>query len=116
MINPKIFQRAAIVGTVLQVAMVVIGHFVPWVAQHVFMFGGMAISALAGLLYARETAAGYGPSALGGAAAGAVCALIGIAISVLLHNTQPAILAIGTASSAVTGAIGGLIGQATRRN
>jgi hypothetical protein len=116
MINSKILQRAAIAGTLLQLAMVISGHFVLFIAQHVFMFGGMAISALAGLLYARGAAAGYGPGALGGAAAGAVCALIGIAISVLLHDTQPAILAIGTASSAMTGAIGGLIGQATRRN
>jgi hypothetical protein len=116
MINSKLLQRAAIVGTLLQLAMVVSGHFVPFIAQHVFMFGGMAISALAGLLYAREAAAGYGLGALGGAISGAVCAIVGIAVSVLLHDTQAMILAIGTISSGVAGAIGGLIGQAIARS
>jgi hypothetical protein len=111
MIKSKALQRATIVGTPLQLAMVVLGHFFPFIALHVFMFGGMAISALAGLLYTREAAAGFGPAALGGAIAGAVCALIGIAVSVLLGDTLAMILAIGTASSAVTGALGGLIGQ-----
>jgi len=112
MMNSKALQHAALVGTLLQIAMVMLGHFVPWVALNVFMFGGVAISALAGLLYAREAAAGYGPGALGGAIAGAVCALIGIAFSVLLGDTPAMILAIGTISSGVTGAVGGLIGQA----
>jgi len=116
MLNSKALQRATLVGTLLQLAMVVSGHFVPFIAEHVFMFGGMAISALAGLLYAREAAAGYGFGALGGALAGAVCALIGIAVSVLLGDTLAMILAIGTVSSAVTGAIGGLIGQAMARS
>ena len=116
MINSKALQRAAIVGTLLQLAMVISGHFVPFIAQNVFMLGGMAISALAGLLYAREAAAGYGSGALGGAIAGAACAIIGIAVSVLLGDTQAMILAIGTVSSAVTGAIGGLVGQAMARS
>jgi hypothetical protein len=115
MIDSKILQRATLIGTLLQVAMVVAGHYSAFVALHVFMFGGMAISAIAGFLYARQAAKGYGPDALGGAIAGAVCALIGIAVSVGLGDTAPAILAIGTVSSAVTGAIGGLIGQATAR-
>jgi hypothetical protein len=49
---------------------------------------------------------------LGGALAGAVCAVIGIAASVVLGDTAAVILAIGTVSSAVTGAVGGLLGRA----
>ena len=41
MIEPKILQRALIVGTVLQIAMIVLGHFSEFVRVHVFMFGGM---------------------------------------------------------------------------
>jgi hypothetical protein len=110
MIDPKTLQRALFAGTVLQVAMVVAGHFVPFVALHVFMFGGMGISAIAGIVYGRA-AAGFGGAALGGAIAGGGCALIGIALSVLMGDTQGMILAIGTASSAVTGAIGGALGR-----
>ncbi len=75
------------------------------------MFGGMGISAFAGLLCGRG-AGGYGGAALAGAVAGGVCALIGIAVSVLLGDTQAMILAFGTISSAVTGAVGGLVGRA----
>jgi hypothetical protein len=115
MINPKALQSSLVVGTVLQVVMVVAGHFVPFVALHVFMFGGMAISALAGIVYGRA-AAGFGGAALGGAIAGGGCALIGIALSVLIGDTQTLILVIGTVSSAVTGAIGGALGRLVPAN
>jgi hypothetical protein len=114
MLNMSSLQRAAVIGTALQVAMIVAGHFVPFVRDHVFMFGGMAISALAGLLYARAAGGGWGGAALGGAIAGGLCALIGIAASVLLGDTPMVILAFGTLSSAVTGALGGLIGRLAR--
>ncbi|MGD0144943.1 MAG: hypothetical protein ABSC92_17465 [Rhizomicrobium sp.] len=111
MIDNNALLRATLVGTVLQVAMVVAGHFIPWVAIHLFMFGGMGISALAGGLYAHDAGNGYGRGALGGAIAGGVCALLGIAVSVILGDTATNILVLGTLSSAVTGAVGGLIGQ-----
>jgi len=110
MLDTRTLQTATLVGTVLQLAMVIAGHYVPYVALHVFMFGGMGISLLAGLLYGRG-AAGYGGAALGGAIAGGVCALIGIAVSVALGDTAVFVLAVGTLSSAVTGALGGLLGR-----
>ena len=111
MIDAKTLQRATVVGTVFQLAMVIAGHFVPWVRDNVFMFGGMLISGVAGLLYARDAALGYGRGALGGAIAGGLCALIGIGVSVLLGDTQFFILGLGTAISILTGAVGGLWGQ-----
>ncbi len=111
MFDTKSLWTATIIGTVLQLAMVIAGHYEPFIANKVFMFGGMGISALAGLLCGRG-AVGYGGAALAGAVAGGVCALIGIAVSVLLGDTHAMILAFGTLSSAVTGAIGGLIGRA----
>ena len=110
MLNMNSLRSATLIGTVLQVAMVIVGHYIPYVALHVFMFGGMAISAVAGLLCARD-AGGYAGAVLGGAIAGGVCALIGIALSVTLGDTQAIILALGSISSAVTGSIGGLAGQ-----
>ena len=110
MLNSKSLVTAALIGTALQLAMVIAGHFVPFIALHVFMFGGMGISALAGLLYGR-TAATLAGATLGGAVAGAVCALIGIAVSVVLGDTATFVLAVGTVSSAVTGALGGVIGR-----
>lgn len=111
MLNTRSLQTAVLIGTVLQLAMVVSGHFVPFIALNVFMFGGMGISALAGLIYGRA-AGGFGAAALGGALAGGLCALIGITVSVLLGDTEAMILAFGTVSSAVTGALGGLLGRA----
>ncbi|HTT99895.1 MAG TPA: hypothetical protein VMF58_17730 [Rhizomicrobium sp.] len=115
MIDARILQRSTVVGTVLQLAMVIAGHFVPWVRDNVFMFGGMLISGVAGLLYAREVALGWWRGALGGAIAGGLCALIGIGVSVLLGDTPNFVLGLGTAISVVTGAVGGLWGEVGAR-
>jgi hypothetical protein len=114
-IDARILQRATIVGTVLQVVMVVAGHFLPWVRDHAFLFGGMMISAIAGYLYAADFADGYLRGALGGAIAGGVCALIGVALSVLLGDTPVFALVLGTAISVLTGAVGGFWGQVAAR-
>jgi hypothetical protein len=112
MLNIKALQSATIIGTILQLAMIVAGHFSVWVAENVFMIGGMLISAVAGVLYARSAGRGFAGAAIGGAIAGGVCAIIGIAASVLLGDTMPIILALGTTGSAVAGIMGGVIGQA----
>ena len=104
---------ASLVGTLLQVAMVVAGHSSPAIAG-LFAVGGMGLSLLAGVLYARlARPATKGSAALGGAAAGAVCAFLGILGSYLLGDVTASLLALGTVSSAVTGAIGGVIGALT---
>lgn len=104
-------ERAALVGIVLQVAMVVLGHFVPWIRINVFMFGGMMISAVTGYLYALDVARGYGPSALCGTITGATCATIGIAAGVILRDLPVIALLVGTSICALTGAVGGIFGQ-----
>lgn len=102
--------QAMLIGTIAQVAMVAAGHFVPAVAS-LFAIGGMGISALAGWGALRGRSAGLGAAAGQGAMAGGICAVIGIGVSVLLGDVAPSLLALGTASSAVTGLIGGLIGR-----
>jgi hypothetical protein len=114
-IDARILQRATIVGTVLQVAMAVAGHFLPWVRDHLFLFGGMMISAIAGYLYAADFGDGYVRGMIGGAIAGGVCALIGIALSVLLGDAPVFVLALGTAISVLTGTVGGFWGQVAAR-
>lgn len=102
------------IGTVAQVAMIVAGQYSAFVRDNVFAVGGMAISLIAGAAWARAAARGRGAGAQGGAIVGGACALIGIVVGVLLGNTAPLILAVGTLSSAVTGAIGGALGARGR--
>ena len=111
MVNREILLRAAIVGTVLQVVMVVLGHFFPWMIQNVFTFGGMMISATAGYLYSQDLDKGWSAGALGGAIVGGICAAIGFSISVLLGDTPLPVLAFATGISILTGAVGGPFGQ-----
>lgn len=108
--NRKALINATVIGTVLQLIMVLAGHWVPAVAN-LFAIVGILISLVAGLLYARAAKGGWSDSLLGGVIAGAVCALLGIAVSWLLGDVTPIILVIGTLSSAVGGLIGGAIGK-----
>ncbi len=98
-------------GLAAQLAMVVAGHYVPFIKDNVFAVGGMAISLVAGLIYAKAAGGGWVPSLTGGLVAGGLCALIGIAVSVGLKDTAVMILAVGTAGSAVAGLIGGAVGK-----
>ena len=111
MIDARILQRAAVIGTVLQIALSLAGYFFPWVAIHLFMFGRMMISASAGYLYGMELGRGYAIGALGGAAAGGLCVVPAIILSVLLGDTDASMLATGTGISILTGGVGGAFGQ-----
>jgi hypothetical protein len=111
MISTRAVTQATIVGTVLQLAMVLVGHSNTAVAA-LFAPVGMAISAIAGIMYARAAEQRTtGSLALGGFVSGGLCALIGIAVSFYLGDVTASILALGTLSSAVTGAIGGMLGK-----
>jgi hypothetical protein len=101
------------IGTVLQTAMVVAGHFVATVAL-LFAPLGMGISLVVGLLWARAEARGLGDGAKGGAIVGGTCAFIGVAISLALGDVMAVILLVGTVSSAVAGAVGGVVGAKLR--
>ena len=103
------FRQATILGTILQLAMVVAGHWVPFIKLNVFALGGVAISLIAGVVYARAARESRGSSALNGALVGGIGALIGIIVSFALGDVAAIILIIGTTSSAVTGAIGGAL-------
>jgi hypothetical protein len=101
--------RATLIGTVLQVSMVVCGHYLPAI-KVVYAPGGMLLSALAGWLFARLSGAPLALSAVGGLFAGAACAFLGILESFYLGDVPASLLLLGTASSAATGLLGGLVG------
>jgi len=98
-----------IVGTVFQIAMVVIGHYNEFVKNNVFAIGGMLVSLVFGALWAKTAARSAGSACLGGAIVGGVCAVIGIAVSVVLGDVPANVLLFGTLGSAVAGLIGGVI-------
>ena len=103
--------RATFVGIVLQLTMYVTGHFVPWLAQHFFLFGGMMISATSAYIYAVVTGHGWFSSATAGAIAGGVCGFVGIGFSASLGDLYASFIATGTSIAVLVGAVGGLFGQ-----
>lgn len=110
--NLKTFARVTLAATAAQIGMVIGGHFSPVVAGG-FALGGMAISLIAGVFYARIARGGWGDSLIGGTLSGAACAFLGIGVSVFLGDVLPMLLAFGTAGSAVAGLIGGAAGKLT---
>ena len=110
--NSQALIFATGVGLTAQLAMVLSGHYVAFIKNNVFALGGMAISLLAGLLFAKLAHdAGWTPNLVGGLIAGGLCALLGIAVSVALKDTAMPILLVGTIGSAVAGLVGGAVGK-----
>lgn len=109
--NAKTLLIATGIGLALQLAMVIAGHYVPFIKNNLFAIGGMGISLLAGAIYGKMAAEAWGPSLIGGLTAGAVCALLGIGVSVALKDVPAPVLAFGTMGSAVAGLIGGALGK-----
>ena len=115
MAAPQQNNRALAVATATcaaaQLVMVIAGHYNATIAQ-AFAILGVTISLGAGVQYAVSAPdAQRGRAALNGAIAGGVGALIGIIVSFALGDVTASILALGTLSSAVTGALGGFVGS-----
>ncbi|MEX2570202.1 MAG: hypothetical protein WD737_02785 [Gemmatimonadota bacterium] len=106
-VTSRPLAMALAIGTVLQLTMVIGGHYSPAVAM-LFAVGGMLISMLAGTIYGVRSGAVGRAAAWGGALAGGGCALLGIGVSVALGDVPASVLLFGTMSSAVTGALGSL--------
>ena len=108
--------RATLIGTVLQLALAVTGHYDPRVAN-LFAVMGVLLSLVAGFLAGRWSAGlGKGGAAVSGLVAGAACAFIGILESYYLRDVPGWVIAFGPFSSGVTGAIGGFLGRLTRND
>jgi hypothetical protein len=115
MLDRRALATATLIGTVLQVGMVVSGHTNPAV-KNLFAIGGMTISLVAGVAYVLLAPRTDDRSSLslGGTIAGALCALIGIGVSWWLGDVPASLLALGTLSSAVIGTIGGGVAALAR--
>ena len=111
MFDIRVFVRAALVGIILQVVLMVLVHVSRYVAQHAFLLGGMMITAVAGYFYAMDTGKGYFTSATIAAIVGGLCALTGVGLSVLLQDARQSVIPSFTAICVVTGAVGGIFGQ-----
>jgi hypothetical protein len=111
--NTRLFARVTLAATAAQVGMVVAGHYSAPIRDNIFALGGMGISLLAGVIYARLSGGGWLNSLIGGLLSGGACAFLGIGVSVFLGDVPPSLLAFGTAGSAVAGLIGGAAGRLT---
>jgi hypothetical protein len=108
--NRSALVTATIIGLVPQLAMVIGGHYSPAIKE-LFAAGGMIFSLIAGIAFAYLAGGHRPPDVRGGAAAGGLCALLAIAVSVILGDVPPSLLLVGTVSSVITGAVGGAIGK-----
>lgn len=105
--------QATVVGLILQLAMVGLGHAVPSLRA---MWGpvGTLISLVVGV-WAGWHVATTGSAAIWGAVAGGLGALIGIALALILGNVPVSLLVLGTAGSTVAGLVGGVVTHMVRR-
>jgi hypothetical protein len=111
MVNLTILRRAILVGVVFELLLVVAAHFYPWLKPNFLLFGCMLMAGVAGLLYARDLARGFGAGALGGAAVGALCGVVAVSTSNFLGDRPDLYISYGVMVCMLTGAIGGLFGQ-----
>jgi hypothetical protein len=108
---PKGLSKPTIIGTVLQVGMILLGKVSPVVGQN-FAIGGTSIASATGVIASMMAKpAGMGGAVGAGAIAAGVSALIGTLVSMATGQTGVDTIAIGTGSSVVAGAIGGVVGQ-----
>jgi hypothetical protein len=107
--NPTV--KALGIGTVLQVAMVLLGHFVPSLqAAGLFPVGGTAIGLLTGALAGRAMpAASAAGRATGGAFAGAGAGILGSLVSTALGDVPMNNAVIAGGSTLVAGGLGGIL-------
>ncbi len=110
----RVLLRATLIGAVLQLLMVIYGHYNAGVVRW-FAALGMALALLAGFIFGRFSGlAGRVGATAGGAVAGAVCAAVAVVEAFSLGDVPAWVLGFAPASSAVTGALGGLLGRLAR--
>jgi hypothetical protein len=111
MIDTVLLWRATLVGTILQIAVVVLGHFVPFISLQASLFAVMFIAGLAGLFYARDLDRGWALGTLGSVIAGTIGALVGIAMAVAIGDKPASLIRFVIVASLLSSAAGGPFGQ-----
>src|SRR5436190_785161 len=108
--NTKAVTITLVIFTVLQLAMVLAGHWIPLVKDSLFAPLGTFLALLGGFEFARRARPGIGHGVLGGLIVGGLSALIGIVVSYGLGDVPVSTLWIGTSASVVAGLVGGAAG------
>jgi hypothetical protein len=103
--------RATFVGVVIQIAMVVAWHFLPWLHGYYYLLALLMIAATAGYVYAADTGGGFFVGATAGAIVGGICGFVALLLTVMLHDIARNFIPLDTAFCVLTGAVGGLWGQ-----
>jgi hypothetical protein len=107
--------KATLVGTALQLAMVLAGHYSAPIRESGFAIIGTGIAAVTGFLFSRWAGRGARMgSATGGAIAAGVGGFIGTIVSAVLGDVPGQTIGVGTISSVVAGLAGGAIGHRSR--
>ena len=106
--NRRASTDSLIIATMLQVAMVVAGHWSPMVAG-LFAVGGMGFSLIGGVIYVLRAKPDWKEAIGMGALVGGLSGLIGIAVSYFLGDVPASLLLLGTVSSAATGFVGAAV-------
>ena len=107
--------RFVVIGIVLQLLMVVAGHFHESVLNLSGILG-TAIPFVLGIWYGVSRRPGYGRCAWGGFVIGIVGAFIGVVAAMLMKDQTWILLTFAPLSSGVTGTLGGLLGKFTVRS
>jgi len=104
-------KRFVWMGIVLQVVMVVCGHFSETVLNLSGVLG-TAIPFVLGIWYGASVPRRFGESAGGGFVIGIVGAVVGVLVAILIGDQTWMLLTFAPLSSAITGLLGALIGTA----
>jgi hypothetical protein len=106
--NPLVKALGA--GTVLQVLMVIVGHFAPSLQASLFPVGGTAIGLITGWLAGKGLpGAALGKLAANGGIAGAGAGILGSLVSTALGDVPMSNAGIAGGSTLVAGALGGIL-------
>lgn len=102
-------KRYVWIALILQVLMVVAGHFSEAVLNLSAILG-TGIPFIVALWYGAAEKPGYGAGAKGGFVIGIVGAVVGVLVAILMDDQPWSLLAFAPLSSGVTGILGGVIG------
>lgn len=105
--------RFVVMGIVLQLAMVVGGHFHDGILNLSGILG-TAIPFVLGIWYGLTVPRGMGEASKGGLIIGIVGAFIGVVAAILMGDQTWMLLTFAPLSSGVTGLLGAVVGTAVR--
>ena len=114
MLDLKILLRAALIGIGFELALVV-GATVWPASRPGLLFACMLTAAVAGMIYGRDLARGFGSGMLGGTLVGAACGVVAVTLGHFLSLSPETYIPYGVLVLMLTGAVGGFFGELDAR-